>query len=472
MGTRDNPMRGRNAALAAEMISPYAGTGLIETGVSMGGGAVAAVLGMVGGGVAYGIARHRTTPDRMARRTLRNAARVANASAGTRRRSPSFGSKGRTSGVARRAAAGRMAGARRTATATRSAGGSTRGGGRRGSTALLDRTAGSRGRSTASRSAGTSARRVAGSGRTPFGRGPRATAARQRAAARGWGSSPNGRGRGRSGGMRGLAGSAWRGWRRRARAASAAIKRARTRRPMPRWKTPKSRAGKWLRRAWRPFGRLWGRPRRRGLLSAGWRGLSLLARGLWGLGGTVVAGAALLPRVWQWNRNLGRHLARHVSVGRAGLSALIHPFEAEREAERIAAAAAAPAASTNNIATGGIDMADATAPHIDALIEQIRNAPQIDKFSGVAVAAHAEALPRLMAAIAEYAGASLDVIRERLPMLDGGESLVSQVDIAYSAAQAMRECHESYEATHEDRLRRQRDPQAGEENWDVAAAQD
>jgi len=117
-------------------------------------------------------------------------------------------------------------------------------------------------------------------------------------------------------------------------------------------------------------------------------------------------------------------------------------------------------------------MADATAPHIDALIEQIKNAQHIDKFSGVAVAAHAESLPRLMAAIAEYAAQSVEVIRDRLPMLDGGESLVNQVDITFSAADAMRQCHESLEATHEDRLRRQREPQAGEENWDVAAAQD
>ena len=78
----------------------------------------------------------------------------------------------------------------------------------------------------------------------------------------------------------------------------------------------------------------------------------------------------------------------------------------------------------------------------------------------------------LAEALAEYAQANVDLIKEHTPTLDGGESLVQQADILAATGPALRECHEAFEVLHEDRLKRQRDPEHGEEHWDVAAAQE
>lgn len=229
-----------------------------------------------------------------------------------------------------------------------------------------------------------------------------------------------------------------------------------------------SRGARTITASWRPLGRLLGRPRRLGFLPALTRFLHLFARFTWGLTGSVIGVLMLTPRAWQFNRFLGIAVARHVNVWRSGLAAFLNPYSAEREAERIRGAVK----TTNKPKSGGSAMSDVTADHIEALIEHIRNAQTIEKFSGVHIAAHAEAMGRLAEALAEYAQANVDLIREHTPTLDGGESLVQQADILAATGPALRECHEAFEAIHEDRLRRQREPEHGEEHWDVAAAQE
>lgn len=117
-------------------------------------------------------------------------------------------------------------------------------------------------------------------------------------------------------------------------------------------------------------------------------------------------------------------------------------------------------------------MAEGKADHLEALIEHITNAGQIERFVGLDVEAHAHAVARVLQALGEYLGGSVELIKENLPQLDGGESLVQQVDLVAAAASGAVECASAFSDVHEDRLKRQREPEQGEQNWDVSAVQD
>lgn len=84
--------------------------------------------------------------------------------------------------------------------------------------------------------------------------------------------------------------------------------------------------------------------------------------------------------------------------------------------------------------------------------------------------AHAQAVARVLHAFSEYLGGSVDLIKENLPQLDGGESLVQQVDLVAAAASGASECADAFTDVHEDRLKRQREPEPGEQNWDTPGA--
>src|SRR5690606_13095065 len=193
----------------------------------------------------------------------------------------------------------------------------------------------------------------------------------------------------------------------------------------------------------------------------------------------------------------------------------MNPYSAEAEAQRIESA---NSNNRSNNPTGGNAMSEGTAPHIDALIEQGKNAPVIDNFAGLNVQAHAQGAARLLVAVADYGDATAqridalieqvknasviasfaalnvqahaqgvarllvavaedvdanaEVIKENLATLDGGESLVQQADLIGAAASGATECADAFSAIHEDRLQRQREPQVGEENWDTSAVRD
>src|SRR5690606_25579444 len=206
MGKTERPARGRNIGNGALMSSPYAAEVSMHPGRVIGVGPTAAVLTLGGGAAAYGVARYRDTPGKRARRDLRRASRAATTAGSPRRRvsnsrgGPSLGSKGRAkyaTGAARRSGHG-GATSRRARSAAGHGGIGSKGRSST-STALLDR----KGKPPAGRGrahAGSLGNRPGGRGgrssRTPFGRGPRASAARQQAAAR----------RGRHGGLGGLLG--------------------------------------------------------------------------------------------------------------------------------------------------------------------------------------------------------------------------------------------------------------------------
>lgn len=502
MGKMERPARGRNIGKGALMTSPYAAEAIVHASTAVGVGATAAAITLGGGAVAYGVARYRDTPGKRARRDLRRASRAATTAGSPRRRvsnsrgGSSLGSKGRAkyaTGAGRRSGHG-GATSRRARSAAGHGGIGSKG---RSSTALLDR----KGKAPAGRGrahAGSLGNRPGGRGgrssRTPFGRGPRASAARQQAAARrggrgglggllGGGKAPKRNGNRRRGGLSAGLGllsgrrggkSGSRGhWNRRRTAAARAMQRQRGV-----GSGAKASKGKWsgslgartITASWRPLGRLLGRPRRLGFLPALTRSLHLFARLTWGLTGTAIGLVMFAPKAWQLNRSLGIAVARQINVWRSGIAAFLNPYSAEREAERIRGAVTnKPKIGTTS---GGSAMSDVTADHIEALIEHIRNAQTIERFAGVHIAAHAEAMGRLAEALAEYAQANVDLIKEHTPTLDGGESLVQQADILAATGPALRECHEAFEVLHEDRLKRQRDPEHGEEHWDVAAAQE
>jgi hypothetical protein len=207
------------------------------------------------------------------------------------------------------------------------------------------------------------------------------------------------------------------------------------------------------------------------------RGGSRLGRAVLGVAGLVsgvlgtTAGTVmLLPRMANTLRVVGLVMHREVCILRSGIAAWCNPFTPA--AAPITATPAARTAGRNNGTTTGGHMAAGKADHLEALIEHITSAGQIEKFVGLDVEAHAHAVARVLHALGEYLGGSVELIKENLPQLDGGESLVQQVDLVAAAASGATECASAFSDVHEDRLKRQREPEQGEENWDVSAVQD
>ncbi len=540
MASRTKSGGGRNVAPSIAMASPYATELMLHSAAALGTGATAAAMTGAAGATAYGVARHRESPSKRARRDLRKAARSAPSGSGQRSRGARTGGGG---GQARRSVAG-TGGAKRgagvgskgsTAASKHGAAGGKSGskGGGKGGTGLLDKkatgspsTTGARSTSARSGSSGTNRRGGSGTG-APFGHGPRGSAARSQFGGgksnmpgkgkgsgkggskgpgktsgagllspggksgskgggksggllRGGGKAPKGSTSRRGGGLSALGSSISRAARsvagRRSAARSAG---ARTRQRQPKgagrqqWGRG-SRAGRTVAKSWGPVGRLWGRQRHAGLLPAAIRGGHLLARSAVALVGSTVGIAMYAPKLVRAHRSLGLALGRRIQIARSAMAAWMNPYE-HNQYERLLRTKIKPYRnhSGGGSTQGGNDMSE-TADHVEALIEQVRSAATIDReqVSGVGAAAHAEAMGRLLDAVAEWAGSNLDVLREGLPQLDGGESLTQQASVITGAADAARECSNQFEAVHEDRLRRQRDPEAGEEAWDVSAAQD
>lgn len=488
MGTKSP---GRNLPNAALMASPYVGEALVQVGAATGSAAVAAGVGI--GAAALGartVMRRRESPGQRARRELRQASRQATATRTTAgrgnrkgRKPPSLGSLG--SGSKRKAAHGTRAGHGSTATKKRTAarhGGTARNG--RASTGLLTKKPAASGHKasgrTSARVAGHRATGGKGAGRkfTSFGNGRRATSARNRAAARGSGPGrgsgllsrmlPGGHTRRSSNPFKSGPGRkrrASQSQRRNAAAKAAKRRRGASKRNIMTFGNSKTGklAAKVLRGSWKPM-----RASRRarsftGRLVGGTAGLAI------GTIGTLASLLALVPSAFEVVRKLGLVAHREASILRSSVAAWMNPYSAEAEAQKIESA---NSNNRSNNSTGGNAMSEGTAPHIDALIEQVKNASLIDNFAGLNVEAHAQGIARLLVAVAEYVDANAELIKENLPTLDGGESLVQQADLIGAAASGATECADAFSAIHDDRLQRQREPQVGEENWDTSAVRD
>lgn len=461
MAGRTSPRR--NLPNAALMASPYAAEAL--THVAAATGSAAAAVGVGIGGAALGartVMRRRESPGKRARRELRQASRKATTTrtvAG--RKSSSLGS---------------------TRTGSRRSAGYSTGHGARAKKAAVGRSTKSEGTSTGllSRKPKASAR-IAGSrpprggGRsTGFGQGRRAAAVRSRAAARGSRGTgrlsrmlPGGHSRRGSNLLKNGPGRQHRAsqYQRRSAAARAAQRRrASSRRNIMSFAHSKTGklAARVLRGSWKPM-----RASRRNRTVAG-----RLVGGTFGLAiGAIGSLASLLviaPNAFGVVRRLGLVTHREVNILRSSAAAWLNPFSAEDAAKKIRIVNS----NRNTVTTGGNAMSEGTAQHIEELIEQVKNASMIDNFAGLHVEAHAQGIARLLVAVAEYVDGNAQLIKENLPTLDGGESLMQQADLIGAASSGATECADAFSTTHEDRLARQREPQAGEENWDTSAVRD
>lgn len=502
--------RGRNGANAALMGSPYAATAAVETTATLGPGAA------LGGGLAAGAvaartaARRRDTPARRARRDLRRAAHSAsNRSSGASKRSKtskaskasSSRSAGSSSGSGRsllgnrsRKGQGATGQGNAARTGRKSPAVAGHGNGRKGgsgsragsTTGVLDRKrhTSNGGRKSAARSgspSSTSPSRKRGShsgsgSRGAFGMGPRASAARSSTSRHG---THRGRTRGKgsqtgSRGFRGLfSGGAApnrkrQGNKGRGKTYPTRGDQGRNARKETRSRTGKrllgmfgsTRGGRLARRSWRPLRRA---------LDGNKHPVKKLFGGVGGVMvavfGTVTGAVMALPRGMSRLRAAGVVLHRETVAARAGLIAMFNPYDEELGREQVRPVHTIPT-------SGGITVSQqGSAEHLEALIEQVQSAAPIEKCSGVNVEAHAHAVAKLVSAVGEYLEGNVDKIKEELPQLDGGESLVQQVDLISAAANGAQQYADSFSATHEDRLRRQREPEPGEENWDTSAAQ-